>query len=77
MGASQKYPVDHLIEYIVFIVKNFATEFNISGTDAFNYLNKYKGIDFLENHYGFEHTQNPHLTVKTLTNICYKNGGNL
>ncbi|MDR0611917.1 MAG: DUF3791 domain-containing protein [Dysgonamonadaceae bacterium] len=69
--------MEHIIEYTVFLVKNFAGRFEIDMRDAFNYLNRYEGIRYIENNYDFEHTQNPDYTVETLRNVCRKNGGEL
>jgi hypothetical protein len=68
---------EHIIEYIVFLVKNFATRFEIDMQESFNYLKRYGGIRFIENNYDFEHTQNPDYTIETLQNVCRKNGGKL
>ncbi len=44
---------------------------------AFNYLSRFKAIDFIDRHYGFVHTQSFNSMVDELAAYCQKNGGKL
>jgi hypothetical protein len=72
--ATEKYLPDEAVAYIVFIVREFAAEYGLTRREAFDYLNDFKGIAFLEESYRFEHTQSPHWTVKNLPELCRHNG---
>ena len=72
-----EYPVEDVVEDTVFVVRNFAQVFNLNWRDAFNYLHQFKGLDFLQKHYGYEHTQPTYRTIEALLDICKKNGGPL
>jgi hypothetical protein len=75
MEATEKYSINDVIEYIVFIVHEFASTYYLTRREAFNYLNEFKGIAFLEENFGLEHTQNPYWTVRNLLELCKRNGG--
>ena len=65
------------IQYYVLCVGAFAMQKNISYTDAYNYLYKYKGIDFLIDCYDAEHTLSLNNAVDDLTLVCKKEGGSI
>ncbi|GHT17019.1 hypothetical protein FACS189429_0240 [Bacteroidia bacterium] len=66
-----------VIDYIAFIITEFALKYKISLTQSFNYLNNNGGIAFLDKHYNVEHCENPIYTIEALERICKRNGGNL
>jgi hypothetical protein len=76
-NMKQNYSIEEMIEDSVFIIRKFAQEFHISWREAFNYLFRFKGLVFLQKHYGYEHTQPPYRTVEALADVCRKNGGTL
>ena len=51
--------------------------FGLTVKQAFNYLSRFKGMDFLQKHYGAEHLLSFDDTVDDLTAICLKNGGQI
>ncbi len=65
----------NIIEYIVCVVGAFARQFSLTNAKAYQYLRKYKGIDFLTKHYGAEHTLSIDDAVEDLTIICNRHGG--
>ena len=77
MERTIKYPVEDVVEDSVFIVHKFAQAFNLNWRDAFNYLYRFKGLAFLQKHYGYEHTQPAYRTIEALLDVCKKNGGQL
>ena len=65
------------IHYYVMCVSAFAQAKKLSQKDAFNYLEKFKGIDFLEECYEAEHCLSLDNAVDDLTTVCKNNGGNI
>jgi hypothetical protein len=55
----------------------FSKKHNLSIREASNYLNRYKGLDFLSEFYDVEHTLSFNDCVSDLTTICLNNGGAL
>jgi hypothetical protein len=43
--------------------------------EAYRYLKKYGGLDFLFEHWWALHTDNPFWAVRDMQEICYRNGG--
>lgn len=67
----------NMIGYTVAFISEFAARFNIHPRQAYAYLKRYKGIDHLNEHYGFLHTQSFPDTVDILSQVCQNNGGEL
>jgi len=65
----------HKISFISFIIPEFAYSYKMEMQDAYFYLKKYGGLDFLMRHWWALHTDNPFWAVRDLYNVCYKNGG--
>ncbi len=66
-----------MIDYFVICTNEFAERYAISAKDALLYLNKYKGLDYLEEFYKVEHTLSFDDTIDHLTIICRNNGGTI
>jgi hypothetical protein len=58
-------------------VSAFAELKNLNQKDAYNYLEEYKGIDFLEECYDAEHLLSFEDAVEDLTVVCKNNGGGI
>jgi len=65
------------ITWTVAAISEFAKAKALSVKQAFNYLSLFKGMDFLETHYGAEHLLSFDDTVEDLTAICQRNGGQI
>jgi hypothetical protein len=63
------------ISFITFIIPEFALAFKMSVPDAYQYLRKYGGFDFLYKHWWALHTDSKYWALRSLYNVCYKNGG--
>ena len=63
--------------YIVFCIKEFAKSQSLSLKEAYSYLSKYKGIEFLDEHYEAEHLLSFNDAVEDLLAICHREGGHL
>ncbi len=64
-----------IIGYVVAVISEFAKAYNMTIREASNYLNRYKGIDFLTEHYEAEHLLSMDDCVQDLALFCYNNGG--
>jgi hypothetical protein len=65
------------ISFIAFIVPEFAAAFKIKNQDAFFYLKKYGGWDFLNRHWWALHTDNKYWALLDIFDVCKNNGGYL
>ena len=66
-----------ILNYIVICIDEFSKQKKISKKVAYNYLKKYKGLDFLNECYEAEHTVSLNDTVEDLTEVCKGNGGTI
>ncbi|MCL2137948.1 MAG: DUF3791 domain-containing protein [Treponema sp.] len=65
------------IHYYVLCVGTFAQQKNIPYVEAFNYLYRHKGIEFLIECYDAEHTLSLNDAVDDLVLVCKNNGGSI
>lgn len=64
------------INYTVACVYEFARRLNLGQKEAFIYLYKHKGIEFIkEQHYDIKHTLSFDDAVDDLILVCRNNGG--
>jgi hypothetical protein len=63
------------IQYYTMCVSAFSNRKGLDRRNAFNYLNNYKGIEFLIDCYDAEHTLSLEDAVDDLTLVCKNNGG--
>ena len=69
--------LDNKIEYVLACIGAFAEKFKLTNKSAYNYLRRFKALDFLNNFYDVEHTQSIEDAVDDMTLICKRNGGQL
>lgn len=72
-----KHELKNRIEYIVVCVSEFAKRFNLTNQQAYAYLRRFTGIDFLNEFYEVEHTQSIESAIDDLQVLCYKKGGRI
>ena len=72
-----KVRIEDKIAYIIAAVNEFAVKFSLNPQQAYRYLNRFKGIDFLDEFYNVEHTLSFDDVVDDLAILCRKNGGAL
>ncbi len=65
------------IEYVVACVSAFAQQFNLTNSQAYAYLRRFCGIDFLLDCYAAEHTLSIDDAVSDLRIICSREGGKI
>ena len=66
-----------VLAYIVAVISEFAYAHQMTTQCAFQYLDKYDGIAFIERHYEVEHTLSFEDVVEDLTIYCRRMGGDL
>lgn len=64
-----------ILDYIVICISEFASHYGMHMRDAYIYLSRYKGIEFLKEFYDVEHTLSFDDVMDDLYVICRKNGG--
>ena len=69
--------MNNKITYIIAVISEFAARFGLNPQQAYRYLNRFKGIDFVDEFYSVEHTQSFEDVVDDLALYCHKNGGAL
>lgn len=67
----------NVIAYIVATISEFAKSYHLSVREASNYLIRFKGIDFLTEHYDAEHLLSFDDSVQDLMQVCLNNGGGI
>lgn len=65
------------IPYTNACIRAFGRRFGLSVKEAFNYLFRFKGVDFLVEFYEIEHLQSIEDAVDDLVVCCKNNGGYL
>lgn len=70
-------PVKDKIEYTVSLVSDFAKRYSLSTTQAFNYLDRFNAIAFINQHYNITHTLSFSEILDDLSVYCRNRGGNL
>ena len=70
-------PGKDVIDYVMTAIIEFGRRHKLSIREASNYLNRFKGIDFLTEFYDVEHTLSFNDCVDDLTVVCRNNGGAL
>lgn len=65
------------LNYLIALISEFAKAHNISTVQAYDYLHRYKGVDFADEFYDVEHTQSFNRVVEDLTIYCKRMGGQI
>jgi hypothetical protein len=63
------------ISFMTFIVPAFANAYKMNTQDAYFYLKKYGGLNFLRKHWWALHTDNEIWAIHDIYTICRNNGG--
>lgn len=72
-----EHNVKDKIEWTVIFLAEFGKRHRLTLKQSFNYLLRYKGIYFVEQHYDYLHTQSFVSAVDDLTQYCHKLGGGI
>lgn len=65
------------VEYIVAIINDFAKAHSLTTMQAYRYLERFHGIDFIDKFYNVEHTLSFEDVIEDLTVYCTRKGGSL
>lgn len=72
-----EYSNEEKIEWTMIFIYEFAKKYELTMKQAFGYLSRFKGIDFIDRHYGYVHTQSFESMIDDIGGLCRKNGGRL
>lgn len=67
----------NILGYMVALISEFSAHYGIRLRQAYAYLKRFKGLEYLQNHYGVLHTQSFPDTIEILTQVCTNYGGKL
>lgn len=67
--------LDRRIEYLVTCVGDFAAQHAMMPSEAYLFLEKHHGLDFLSECYDVEHSQSIQTAVDDMTEVCCRHGG--
>ena len=65
------------VNYMIAVISDFATMHSLSNAQSYRYLNRYKGLEFIDKHYEVEHTLPFEDVITDLTAYCRRKGGAL
>lgn len=74
---SQRIISSKMAGFVVACISEFAKSYNLTIKEASNYLNRYKGLEFLTLHYEAQHLLSIEESVQDLAKVCSNNGGGL
>jgi hypothetical protein len=63
------------VAFISYIIPAFAEAYKMPIPTAYQYMEKYGGIDYLLKHWWALHTDNDIWAIHNIYDICRKNGG--
>ncbi|NDV66706.1 DUF3791 domain-containing protein [Bacteroides sp. 224] len=63
------------VAFMTFIITKFARAYKMNSQQAYLYLKKYGGIDYLDECWWALHTDNPFWAIRDLYEVCLSNGG--
>ena len=63
------------VSFISFIIPFFAETYKMPAPEAYRYLRKYGGMDYLLKHWWALHTDNEIWAVHDIYKACLRNGG--
>ncbi len=74
---QKEYDIKDKLEWTVIFISEFGRKYGLNMKQAFNYLSRFKGIDFIDRHYGYVHTQSFASMVNDIAAYCHRHGGAL
>lgn len=63
------------MEYLMLFIRIFADSLSLTEKQAFNYLDRHKGIEFVRDHYDVIHTLDFDYAIEDIRKVCRANGG--
>lgn len=74
---NMAYDIKDKLEWTVIFILEFGRKYGLTMKQAFNYLSRFKGIDFIDRHYNYVHTQSFASMVDDIAEYCHRQGGAL
>lgn len=74
---NMAYDIKDKLEWTIIFVLEFGRKYGLTMKQAFNYLSRFKGIDFIDRHYNYVHTQSFASMVDDIAEYCHRQGGAL
>lgn len=74
---KQRLNSENRVIYIDYCINAFGDRYGLSPKEAYAYLKRFKGLDFLDECYEAEHLLSIRNAVNDLVEICKKNGGEI
>ena len=65
------------VEYIIAVIGDFARTHSLTTMQAYRYLERFKGLDFIDKFYEVNHTFSFEDVIDDLTIYCHRKGGAL
>jgi hypothetical protein len=65
------------ISFMTYIIPKFASGYKMDIQEAYFYLKKYGGMDYLNECWWALHTDNPIWAIRDMAHVCRNNGGYL
>jgi hypothetical protein len=75
MKATLDKQTSDKVAFISFIIPAFAEAYKMNVQDAYFYLKKYGGWDFINKCWWALHTDNEIWAVRDIYEVCHNNGG--
>jgi hypothetical protein len=75
MGTTLDKQTSDKISFIAFIIPRFAATYRMNMQEAYFFLKKYGGLEFLMKHWWALHTDNDIWAVHDIYEVCHMNGG--
>lgn len=76
-AVDMDYDIKDKMEWTIIFIREFGRKYGLSMKQAFNYLSRFKGIDFIDRHYDYVHTQSFASMVDDIAEYCHRHGGAL
>ena len=65
------------LDWTMVFIYEFGKRFGLTVKQAFNYLSRFKGIEFIDKHYDYAHTQSFESMIDDIATLCRRRGGEL
>jgi len=65
------------LEWTMIFIHEFGKRFGLTMKQSYGYLSRFKGIDFIDRHYDYAHTQSFESMVDDIATMCRRMGGQL
>ena len=72
-----EYNIKEKLEWTVIFILEFGRKYGLTMKQSFSYLSRFKGIDFIDRHYGYVHTQSFCSIVDDISEYFHPQGGAL